>query len=534
MPPETSKEPSEGPAQPPSSAAGEGAKSQPSPAAPATAPHKTSRRRLILGVVALVVLVAGFYYEAPAIWRLFNTVSTDDAYVNGHVTFVAPRVPGQVTKVLVDDNYRIRKGSLLVQLDKEPYRIQLDLKKAALEHAEAQLVATTDQVRGQISLARSNRFKLQHEIESVDNQIALLRADVAAWQTKIATRVRAKADFDRAIELMKTPGAISPQDVDQRREAFAVAQAQETQALETVYQVRVGLGLPAKPTGGDTPEALSEVPPNLDQNYSTVRMALSALLQSAAPLSVFPSSYNLSPQEVLAEFYKRDPQGDVDRIYKKIIEDSPDIALAIANRDQAQNDLDQAQLNLQYCDIVSEIDGVVTRRNVNPGNNVQAGEGLMAVRSLTEIWVDCNFKETQLDYLRIGQPADLEVDMYGSHKTFHGKITGFTMGTGSTLALLPAENATGNFIKVVQRLPVRIDLTDYDPDKDTLFVGLSVVPYVYYKEGGTGADAGKMLQPVMTNLPIIDPDKLRSVPPPKAAAPPSPDSKAGNSTRPAP
>jgi membrane fusion protein (multidrug efflux system) len=534
MPPETSKEPSEGPAQPPSSAAGEGAKSQPSPAAPATAPHKTSRRRLILGVVALVVLVAGFYYEAPAIWRLFNTVSTDDAYVNGHVTFVAPRVPGQVTKVLVDDNYRVRKGSLLVQLDKEPYRIQLDLKKAALEHAEAQLVATTDQVRGQISLARSNRFKLQHEIESVDNQIALLRADVAAWQTKIATRVRAKADFDRAIELMKTPGAISPQDVDQRREAFGVAQAQETQALETVYQVRVGLGLPAKPTGGDTPEALSEVPPNLDQNYSTVRMALSALLQSAAPLSVFPSSYNLSPQEVLAEFYKRDPQGDVDRIYKKIIEDSPDIALAIANRDQAQNDLDQAQLNLQYCDIVSEIDGVVTRRNVNPGNNVQAGEGLMAVRSLTEIWVDCNFKETQLDYLRIGQPADLEVDMYGSHKTFHGKITGFTMGTGSTLALLPAENATGNFIKVVQRLPVRIDLTDYDPDKDTLFVGLSVVPYVYYKEGGTGADAGKMLQPVMTNLPIIDPDKLRSVPPPKAAAPPSPDSKAGNSTRPAP
>ncbi len=141
---------------------------------------------------------------------------------------------------------------------------------------------------------------------------------------------------------------------------------------------------------------------------------------------------------------------------------------------------------------MAEIDGVITRRNVNPGNNVQAGEGLMAIRSLTEIWVDCNFKETQLRELRIGQSADLDVDMYGSHKTFHGKITGFTMGTGSTLALLPAQNATGNFIKVVQRLPVRIDFTDYDPDKDPLFVGLSVVSRTsYYKEKRRGSDVGK-------------------------------------------
>ena len=95
---------------------------------------------------------------------------------------------------------------------------------------------------------------------------------------------------------------------------------------------------------------------------------------------------------------------------------------------------------------------MVTGRNVNPGNNVSAGQSLMAVRSLTEIWIDANFKETQLADLRIGQPAELEVDMYGSHKTFKGRITGFTMGTGSTLALLPAENATGNFVKVVQRL----------------------------------------------------------------------------------
>ena len=125
-------------------------------------------------------------------------------------------------------------------------------------------------------------------------------------------------------------------------------------------------------------------------------------------------------------------------------------------------------------DVVSEIDGVVTRRNVNPGNNVAAGENLMAVRSIREIWIDANFKETQLAHLRIGQRVRCEIDMYGKHKEFEGRITGFTMGTGQTLSLLPPQNATGNFVKIVQRLPVRVELTDYDPDKQPLFVGLSV------------------------------------------------------------
>jgi membrane fusion protein (multidrug efflux system) len=119
----------------------------------------------------------------------------------------------------------------------------------------------------------------------------------------------------------------------------------------------------------------------------------------------------------------------------------------------------------------------------------------MAVRSLTEIWVDANFKETQLARLRIGQPVDLNVDMYGSWHKFKGRISGFTMGTGSTLALLPAENATGNFVKVVQRLPVRIDLLDYDQGKTPLFIGLSVEPRVHVYEEPSGPNAGDVLQP---------------------------------------
>jgi membrane fusion protein (multidrug efflux system) len=121
----------------------------------------------------------------------------------------------------------------------------------------------------------------------------------------------------------------------------------------------------------------------------------------------------------------------------------------------------------------------------------------MAIRSLNEIWVEANFKETQLRDLRIGQAADLYVDMYGDKQVFSGRITGFSFGTGSTLALLPPQNATGNYIKIVQRLPVRIELEGYDPEKKPLFIGTSVVPYVYVNKPATGPDAGKFLQSTM-------------------------------------
>ena len=146
-----------------------------------------------------------------------------------------------------------------------------------------------------------------------------------------------------------------------------------------------------------------------------------------------------------------------------MVPEAPAVRQAEAKLLQARRDLAQAELNLRYCDVVSEIDGVVTSKNVNPGNNVSAGQSLMTVRSLTEIWIDANFKETQLADLRIGQRVRCEVVRRSAK--FEGRISGFTMGTGQTLALLPPQNATGNFVKIVQRLPVRIELTDYDPDK---------------------------------------------------------------------
>jgi membrane fusion protein (multidrug efflux system) len=454
-------------------------------------PQPNSWRKWLLLAGAVVGLAAaGYWFVVPWVVTALNTVSTDDAYVNGHVTFVAPRVAGQVARVLVDDNYRVRKGEVLVQLDKEPYQVQVAIKQAAVTAAETDLAAAQAQVRGQVAQARAHRFKLERAIEDVDNQIANLQAAVAMLHSRRATLQLAQANLRRGEELAPG-GGVSKEDLDQRREMATVSEAAVAQALQAVYAIRVSLGLSQQPPAGHD---LGEVPPDLDQDFSAVRQALGELLQSAAQLGYFPASWNGTPKQAIADFYKQDPQGNLDRIYARLIPKAPAIQQAGAKLLEARRDLDQAELNLRYCDILSEIDGVVTSRNVNPGNNVQVGQSLMAVRSLTEVWIDANFKETQLANLRIGQRVRCDVDMYGRRHEFEGRISGFTMGTGQTLALLPPQNATGNFVKIVQRLPVRIELDNYDPDKETLFVGLSVTPYVYYKEPPTGAYAGALLQ----------------------------------------
>jgi len=447
------------------------------------------RMPLLLAAVAVALAVAG-YYVVPWVGTALNTVSTDDAYVNGHVTFVAPRVAGQVSNVLVDDNYRVKKGDVLVELDPEPYRVQAAIKKAALDAAETDLAAAQALVGGQVAQARANRFKLQHAIEDVDNQVANLHAAVATLDSRKATVQLARANLGRGEKLLPT-AAISVQDLDVLRETYTVAQASVEQALQAVYAIRANLGLPAVPPPG---QKLEQVPPDLDQDFSAVRQALSELLQSTTQFGYFPASWTATPKEAVARFQKQDPEGNLNRILAQLISKAPAIKQAEAKVNQARRDLDQAELNLKYCRIVSDIDGVVTGRDVNPGNNVLVGQSLMAVRSLTQIWIDANFKETQLANLRIGQRARCEVDMYGSRLEFEGRVTGFTMGTGQTLALLPPQNATGNFVKIVQRLPVRIELTDYDPDRQPLFVGLSVTPYIYYKEPPIGPNAGVFLR----------------------------------------
>ena len=218
----------------------------PPPAAGAPA-HPWRKWLLLAGVV--VGLAAGGYFLIPYVETMLSTVSTDDAYVNGHVTLVAPRVAGLVSRVLVDDNYRVKKGALLVQLDKEPYQVQVDIKKAAVVNAEADLEVARSQVRGTLALARSQRWKLQRSMEDVDDTVAQLRARVAALRSKEATLDRARADFARAKGIFSR-NALSREDFDQRLEAERTAAAGAKQALEDVHEARVALGLAPRPESG--------------------------------------------------------------------------------------------------------------------------------------------------------------------------------------------------------------------------------------------------------------------------------------------
>jgi membrane fusion protein (multidrug efflux system) len=452
-------------------------------------PNPARRRKLLIGGAGALVLAAVVALGIPWILEAFNTVSTDDAFVNGHVTFVAARVRGQVARVLVDDNNRVRQGDLLVELDKEPYQTAVAVRQAAVDTAKADLQAASAMVRGIEAEARSKRWKLQHAMEDVADRIAQLRTRAAGVDKSKAARALAEIEFDRARRLV-TSDNIPRSEYDRRQATLVTARADLVQALADVNQIRVSLGLATLPLdGGD----LGQVPPDLDQTFSSVREAQAALIQSAAQLGVL-HSYDQTPKQMLEEFEKSGSEGNIDRTFARLAAEAPAIKQAEAKLEAAKRDLAQAELDLRYCDIVAEIDGVITRRNVNPGNNAQVGQALMAIRSLRDIWVDANFKETQLRDLRIGQPVDLNVDMYGSRQSFKGRIAGFTMGTGSTLALLPAQNATGNFVKVVQRLPVRIELVGYDADKSPLFIGTSVVPVVHINEPASGPDAGMFLQ----------------------------------------
>ncbi len=461
-------------------------------------PRKATRKRkLLAGVLGVAVLAVLLVFGIPWIEEMLNTVSTDDAFVNGHVTFVAPRVAGQISRVLVDDNNRVHKGDLLAALDKEPYRVVVSEKQAAVDTAEADLRAATAAVRAVEAEARSRRWNLQHAVQDVDNQVALLHARVAAVEKSKAALALAQVEFDRAQQLV-AKADVSRDVYDQRRAELTQAGAELTQSLAEAHQVRVSLGLPAQPEGGGD---LGQTPPDLDETFASVLQAQAELIQSAAQLGVV-HSFDQGPKAMLDQFEKL---GDIDKTFAQYEADAPAVKQAEAKLEATKRDLAQAELNLSYCNVVAEIDGVVTRRNVNPGNYVQVGQNLMAIRSLSEIWVDANFKETELRDLRIGQPVDLYVDMYGDKHVFKGRVSGFTEGTGSTLALLPPENATGNFVKVVQRLPVRIDLVDYNADQAPLFIGVSVVPYVYINKPPTGPDAWKFLQTYVPQSPSQGP-----------------------------
>jgi membrane fusion protein (multidrug efflux system) len=295
--------------------------------------------------------------------------------------------------------------------------------------------------------------------------------------------------------------AIGEETIEQRAAALDVARQNVATAEQSIQQTRALLELPPD---HDNP---GSVPPDVLENFAALKYTLSSADQSLAQLGLpLLSSHTLSALEeklrdlAIETAVNSDPavQAAKARVTQALA------ALGGPNFDEknpynqpevakAQKELEDAQLQLSYANVTAPLSGFISNRTVNTGAHVAPGQALLAIRPLQDVWVDANFKETQLNDLRIGQPVDIHVDAY-PNKTFHGRVAGFSAGTGAVMSLLPPENATGNFVKVVQRLPVRIDLTAPLSHETPLFAGLSVVPEVDIKASPTGPDAGQRLQ----------------------------------------
>ncbi|QJX00319.1 HlyD family secretion protein [Frigoriglobus tundricola] len=484
-------------------------------AAPTKPPRRRRwRKRLIMMGVALAVVGCGLYFGRHWIHRQLTTESTDDAYVNSHVTSVSGRVAGHVIAINFDDNDRVRQGDLLLEIDHEPYQVAVSQRRAALDVAEGNLTTAIAQVRAQEAKARSSWYNLIHAQEQVRYQLATIRSYVSNLRLQEAQFKLAETEVARARRLVDKQAA-SKEELDQRAADLEVARQRVIDATETIRRTRANLGLP--PNDADPTAA----PADLEETYSAVQTALSDTAQALAQAGVPIRLRGLTPKSLREQVERLDPSGDLNEALDRIVEQAPTVRQARASVDQAREDLRNAELNLRYTYVYAPIDGQVTRRSVNPGDNVAVGQGLMAVRSLTDLWIDANFKETQLDQIQIGHPVEVTVDAY-PNKVFHGRVEGFSSGTGQSLALLPPENATGNFVKIVQRLPVRIRIDPADMTPDTpLFVGLSVIPAVKYKEQPSGPDAGKRL---------LEPGPRRE--PSRTVVPPLPSAQPTAPTRP--
>ena len=387
---------------------------------------KSNRRGIIVVVVVVLVLVAAGLW-----WHSTFTENTDDAQVNGHLIQVSSRISGQVLKVDVEENQVIKAGDTIAELDPRDYQVAVENAEAALASAQANAAAadvnvpiTTVNTGSNLTSADANLSGSQAAVEQAQQQLEAAHARVAQAQ---ANFTKAQADLERYKPLVEKD-VISKQQFD-----AAVAAADAAKA------------------------ALSDARHSEQAAGDGVRVARERESQALAGLKFAQTG----PQQVAAQ--------------------SARARQALAQVQQAQAQLDMARLNLSYTKIVAPVAGIITRKSVEINQNVAAGQNLLTLVSLEGLWVTANFKETQLKHMAAGQPVEIEVDATG--KTYHGKVTQIGGATGSVLSLFPPENATGNYVKVVQRVPVRVDFTDLageDPSH-LLRPGLSVEPKVRVK-----------------------------------------------------
>ncbi len=448
-------------------------------------PPRSSARRWFVGAAIAGAAAAALYFAVPEVIEFFDTVSTDDAFVAAHVTDVSPRIADIVTEVFVDHDDYVEPGTLLIKLDREPFEVALAEREAALDEARANLAETRANVKAQLARARGNWFRRKNAQEELRRQVAALRSRVAAVRARQSSLKLAQLDHARIAKLA-AKGSATRAELDDRVNRLDVARAAVTEAWALVQEARATLGLPPNR------ENPLKMPGDLEEQQSSVQSAVSDIADALAQVGIPFDLRQLTPDESFEQSLKMDSDEGLEQAFAGIIDRAPATRVAEAALARAEKAWEDARLNLSYTEIRAEIAGYVERRSVHPGNHVRPGQTLLSIRPLA-VWIDANFKETQLQYLRIGMPVDLYVDAY-PERVFRGRVAGFSPATGAAAALLPPENATGNYIKVVQRLPVRIELAEPNPRQTPLFVGLSVVPAVRFKEPPTGPGAGERLR----------------------------------------
>jgi len=428
-------------------------------------PRKRKRLMLIGGIVLLIAAVSGIAYWLYA--RQFE--STDDAFIDGDVVQVSPKVAAYVTKVYHDSNDRVKKGELLVELNSADYEVKLEQAKAQLQTAQSEYqkaVANTNltkktttaaltQARSNVSTANNTVEQTRIAAQSRQTQIAQAQSAVKTAQANLAQAraqiaqpeadVRlAEVEYQRRKKLFEN-GDISQQSLDQAINALQNAQAR----------------LDAARKAADAAQS------RVDEARSNVATANENYRQSLAQVDVTRSQVDES-QGRLQQANSAPEQIDVSQ---------SQIETAKANVATAEAAVHQAELELSYTKIYAPEDGIITKKSVQEGQLAQVGSPMMAISLSDDIWVVANFKETQLELMQEGQKVDIKVDAY-PNMTFHGKVASFQSGTGSKFSLLPSENATGNYVKVVQRIPVKIVFEEQTDQVKQLKLGMSVEPTV--------------------------------------------------------
>jgi membrane fusion protein, multidrug efflux system len=492
--------------------------------APAVAPRATepparrSRRWLVLMVAGGLAAVLGAWRGGPWIRAYFSHVSTDDAFVTGDASTVPSRVADVVVRVLVHDDDYVERGTLLVQLDREPFQLlveqkRLDLQQSrltidrmvrALEAARADLEQAYDQVRSSVAALEEAWRAVEGQQEQVRSRVAGLRSQAASLRASYAELVLAQKDHERVRNLVNSQTA-TREELDQKLAALESAREKYKVAEHSVQQARALLAL-----APDYPHP-ERIPADLDRTDTQVRRAVASGQQVLANLGLASGMHAMEPEALHAALIRlanntseswfdavpavRSARAQVDQTIAMLGGRSFDPARPYEHPAvvRARKDLDEAELRLGYSEIRAPVSGYINRRSVNPGDHVQAGQGLMSIQPLDEIYIEANFKETQLADLTIGQSVAISVDAY-SGRIVRGRVSGFAPATGAVSSMLPPENATGNFVKVVQRIPVRIDLAEPNPRQAPLLVGMSVEPEVDIKTPPAGPDAGSRLR----------------------------------------